>query len=467
MFGLEKWADFFDEMHKDNMRFYRQFGHQAVQRSYQENGEGFLHYKTVVSLAMGDALFDLVQIMGGAMVDNLRLGEGVKKGGFGYVEDGFRLLTFAGPVLKIGRIARTMLVPGGKMSCAFTSPMKALRLTGRSYFAPLSALAKNLRGLRTRVLTSPGNFETEVYAAVPGDLKQIKNFLENEVKNGQKVTRIVKREADLTERAIVGSEFKGSFQELTDIHYNLQQMGVKSRLLPVKTIDDVGKLLDRRRGVLVLHINWLDEAGQVSGRHFITAHRSFGLRFFADQGGTFQRGNAVKHSHRLETEVLLIEESGLLAMEDVPLMLKMSAAPLFNYIAVPLFEIDPSILSQAESYVREKTRRPVPGSPNTHVQSQPPPNFPSPPSGNGKRAALKNTAGLSQRPVTVVINGDGATQTTFVYTYRPIAGDTLYGVAKKFYGDAAAYPWVQKANPGLFNIAPHQQIAVGQEIIIP
>ncbi|TFG48332.1 MAG: LysM domain-containing protein [Anaerolineales bacterium] len=51
-------------------------------------------------------------------------------------------------------------------------------------------------------------------------------------------------------------------------------------------------------------------------------------------------------------------------------------------------------------------------------------------------------------------------------TYTVKAGDTLSKIAKKFYGDDAAYMDIYKANKGLIGASP-DNIKVGMELKIP
>ena len=81
MFGAEKWADAFDDMYHDNMKWYRHEMEGWVQGIYTRDGEGAKLYGAAVVAGVGDALLDFVQGSGAGLVDVLRVGEGVKQAG--------------------------------------------------------------------------------------------------------------------------------------------------------------------------------------------------------------------------------------------------------------------------------------------------------------------------------------------------------------------------------------------------
>lgn len=79
--------------------------------------------------------------LGGGFVDVLRLGEGVKEGGWGYGKDALRLVAVAGPLARVGRFALARVTPnpsGGV--CAWVASAKALRQTGTRHFATVGEL---------------------------------------------------------------------------------------------------------------------------------------------------------------------------------------------------------------------------------------------------------------------------------------------------------------------------------------
>jgi hypothetical protein len=140
MFGAEKWADAFDDLHRQNMKDINRGLQGWVDDQFQSHGEGWQFYGAAGVAAATEALYSFVSgTMGGGMVDVLRLGEGVKKGtAWGVLQDGLRVLSVAGGVLRFLRITRAFAVGGGPNSCVITSATKAMRLSGNKIFASLA-----------------------------------------------------------------------------------------------------------------------------------------------------------------------------------------------------------------------------------------------------------------------------------------------------------------------------------------
>ncbi len=85
--------------------------------------------------------------LGGGLVDVLKLGEGVKEGGWGYAKDGLRLLSVAGPMLKLGRLAaaRWTFDPAPTAGiCASVSTTQALRHTATKLFISAKEIADGI-----------------------------------------------------------------------------------------------------------------------------------------------------------------------------------------------------------------------------------------------------------------------------------------------------------------------------------
>lgn len=56
--------------------------------------------------------------LGAGFVDVLRVGEGVKKGGWGYAEGALRVVSLAGPATRVGRFGLAKLVLMLRGGCA-------------------------------------------------------------------------------------------------------------------------------------------------------------------------------------------------------------------------------------------------------------------------------------------------------------------------------------------------------------
>lgn len=127
MFGLEKLADWWDGE--------KQTSEKALDEFVDNHPDWF---GIVVATAAASAM-DL----GAGFVDVLRVGEGVKEGGWGYGKDALRVLSFAGPAARLGRLglARVTPNPSGGV-CAWVASAKAIRQTGTKHFATAQELFK-------------------------------------------------------------------------------------------------------------------------------------------------------------------------------------------------------------------------------------------------------------------------------------------------------------------------------------
>jgi hypothetical protein len=125
MFGLEKAANWWDGQRKDT--------EDILQEWVNDSDSSFaMHSKAVTA-----ALVSTSMALGAGLVDVLRLGEGVKEGGWGYAQDGLRLLSFAGPVVRLGRLglAKWTVDPmPNEGICAMVAIAKAMRQTGNRFF---------------------------------------------------------------------------------------------------------------------------------------------------------------------------------------------------------------------------------------------------------------------------------------------------------------------------------------------
>lgn len=134
MLGLEKIADKWDEDKRKTEK--------VLDRFVDQHPDWF---GVVVATATSTAME-----VGGGFVDVLRIGEGVKEGGWGYAKDALRVVSLAGPVAKVGKfgaqltrsgLARVTTDPGGPL-CAWVASTKALRQTGTRHFAKVTDLIK-------------------------------------------------------------------------------------------------------------------------------------------------------------------------------------------------------------------------------------------------------------------------------------------------------------------------------------
>jgi hypothetical protein len=104
----------------------------------------------VVALAASgnESAVQLGNIVIDSFADLLRLGQGMGQGGWGYAQDGLRLLTLAGPLVKGGatlaRMSQVRRVVSDPCldNCAWIAATQALRMSGVRHFAKLDDLIK-------------------------------------------------------------------------------------------------------------------------------------------------------------------------------------------------------------------------------------------------------------------------------------------------------------------------------------
>jgi hypothetical protein len=125
MFGLDKAADWWDGQRKET---------EDILQNWVNNSDSSLAMHSKAGVA---ALVSTSMTLGAGLVDVLRLGEGVKQGGWGYGEDALRLLSVAGPVVRLGRmgLAKWTVDPMPTEGiCAMVAIAKAMRQTGNRFF---------------------------------------------------------------------------------------------------------------------------------------------------------------------------------------------------------------------------------------------------------------------------------------------------------------------------------------------
>jgi hypothetical protein len=156
MFGLEKIADLFDELHEENQRFIEESFSRWTTSVYEEEGEGGWLYAAVTTAATAEALYKVAGGLGAGLVDTLRIGEGVGSGtAWGVAQDGLRAISVVGGVFRIARLASAEMKLGGTMTCTIASSSKAAVISGNKPSLSLFfTQAAKLFGGRDHVVSS-------------------------------------------------------------------------------------------------------------------------------------------------------------------------------------------------------------------------------------------------------------------------------------------------------------------------
>jgi hypothetical protein len=132
-------ADAYDKTRSENLKFLQDVMHETA-----IDGVGGL---VVWSTAAAAWYLNFVAGgVAGGLVDVLRIGDGVQKGGWGYGQDALRLLMFAGPLMRVGRYGLALVAAVDETAnvgnCTWIGATRAARLTGVKHFARLGDVAK-------------------------------------------------------------------------------------------------------------------------------------------------------------------------------------------------------------------------------------------------------------------------------------------------------------------------------------
>jgi hypothetical protein len=295
-------ANDFRFMKDDNMKAYRNAAQSWVNGVAREYGdESWRFYGTAIIAGVGDALLDFVQGVGEAtFIDPLRLGEGVDKGGFGYVEDTLRVVGVFGGALKLLKVAKFARVAGGAMSCTPTSVAKGVRAASLS-FATLEEVAKGTSG-----------------GISPANAGYVGAWIEDVLPNIRNIVRV-------EQRTVMG-------------------------------FADIEAIVAERKGPVVFSIEWKGAPGIPGGGHSMMAYSSPSGKFMlADQFGNshFWRassagieiiagagsGNGINAGQVIGVVNRFYSASGspiAYILRETVLLQVASNAPLLQRVAVPL-----------------------------------------------------------------------------------------------------------------------------------
>lgn len=148
MWLLTQIADGFDRMVQENDVFLEQAGTRAASDFLHDDSawDRALDANRMGGIAMIHAIHTFATPFSKAFVDTARIGDGIRKGGWGYGEDALRALVVAGPALKAVRVlagtskAVDFIVKAN--NCTWVASARSLRFTGNGLFARVSDLAR-------------------------------------------------------------------------------------------------------------------------------------------------------------------------------------------------------------------------------------------------------------------------------------------------------------------------------------
>ena len=146
MWVFTEWATAFDKVKADNAKALDSWLQDWVATTLDDNSPWYRNafVYTVSGLAYG--INTLSTEVLGSFVDVLRLGDGVREGGWGYGRDVLRLLVIAGPTLRVARYGITLVAAVDEApqigNCTWVAATRALRMTGVKHYARVGDLAQ-------------------------------------------------------------------------------------------------------------------------------------------------------------------------------------------------------------------------------------------------------------------------------------------------------------------------------------
>jgi hypothetical protein len=139
-------ADAFDQVRKDNDAWIDSELQPWVGSTIYEDSPW---YRNVGIWVAGGTLYSLNKFtttVASGFVDILRIGDGVKEGGWGYGQDALRALAIVGPALRAARYAGSLVASVDILprvgNCSWVAAARLLRLTGTRPLAKVADLAR-------------------------------------------------------------------------------------------------------------------------------------------------------------------------------------------------------------------------------------------------------------------------------------------------------------------------------------
>jgi nucleoid-associated protein YgaU len=183
-------ADWFDKTRHDNEKFIDNTLQPWVASTLNENSPWYRNVAVYSAAGAAYALNKFTTTVAAGFVDVLRIGDGVKSGGWGYGQDALRALVLLGPAVRAGRFAISQVAAVDELvqvgNCTWVAGARALRMTGTKHYARIGDLASSA-GIGDATKTS-GAFVHEIvnpmqklgadarYVGEASSLEQIKNL---------------------------------------------------------------------------------------------------------------------------------------------------------------------------------------------------------------------------------------------------------------------------------------------------
>lgn len=445
-------VDEFDSAVRESNQFMEARYRENMATVREQHGEGWIYYNSAVSYEFGMGLTKILQGAGGGLLDMLRFGEMFRDPSGGTVlRDGLRVLNVVdGGLVSRGTRALQLLrarnVPGGLNSCAVTGMTSAIVLSGKRLFAPIyhtfAEVAGRARTTVSAVLSERfgGLFPDQVLDALTRYGVKARHFgrgtgmreMAQSVLHGEGPVVVYFHQPHLP-YAHYMTLFRGSSGQLKLIDQQgtwlleWTETGIRLKNVAPSRLGRAGSTVEHtyaniigEYAVQVENAMVLPEWYRKLPRPFHDALSGVPLAAQGAQAAVTERPSVPRTDRKTE---------------PIDVARPSQADPL-SMLAIPFFELAPEVALILEFLARKATGRPRPEAPVTATQGV------VGPKGNGKGGpVLRTTAGLIPSPG---LNSEtGQLTTVGQYLYVCAGGETLFGLAKQFYGDAAACHAIQ------------------------
>jgi len=293
MWVFSEWADGFDKVKTDNNKALDGWLQDWVATTLNDDSPWYRNAAVYAGAGLAYSVNKLSTEVLGGFVDVLRIGDGVRDGGWGYGKDALRLLVLVGPALRAVRFAGALVsvdVAGGR--CAWVAGSQALRMTGTRHFARVGDLAKAV---------------------------------------------------GLTLEDTGGASFKAILPAL-------QRLGANARLTgTLYSVEDVAELAQRNpNSVIMFGVRWTNASGRSIGHAMLLTRGPGGVIRIIDRSGRVVSSLAELETAYPGISSAVVLDQGVLVQNSLTVDLLNNAPILMNLLALELrsVPVPPPLLDQ-------------------------------------------------------------------------------------------------------------------------
>ena len=403
-------ADWFDKTRQDNDKWIDSELQPWVGSTLYEDSPWYRNVGIYTAAGTLYALNKFTTTVASGFVDVLRLGDGVKEGGWGYGKDALRLLMVVGPAVRGARWAVTMVAAVDETSsvgnCSWIAATRLARWTGVKPLATLGDVAK-AQGL-SGIGDTGGAFADEL---LPG----------------------------------------------------LRNLGARADLVTkeLNTVDDVANVVaENPSSATMFSVQW-----PMNGK--MVGHTLFGVRnLFGGMTIIDRSGNAVKTLAELEGLYPGIGKATVygtaITVDNSLVVRSLGTLPTLGNIATQA-----ASGYEPDSHAGNGDSSSTSPSPSASAPNPAPAPPGAPGKGRGAGTVTPGTLSVSSSTFCMPTNSDmmGNTCTTTESKFYKVGrGEGLSMIAQRVYGDASKWPLIASAN-GIK--PPKYTIYAGQVLVIP